>query len=139
MRAENAGEWYHGSPVRLTYLRVGSTITQDRGLARVFSHKPSLVVQEVNDRGESAIKHDGKETGFLYRVAEPVMEGDVRPHPETTMMPGQEWLVNRELRVELIGPTEPLPEEALSEDEIASLRRKLADRRADGGLSQGKP
>jgi len=32
--------WYHGSPLKLDVLRAGSTMTQWRDLARVFSHKP---------------------------------------------------------------------------------------------------
>jgi hypothetical protein len=40
LKAENADidyqkAWYHGSPVVLRYLMVGSTITQDKDLTRV--------------------------------------------------------------------------------------------------------
>ena len=35
--------WYHGSPLELALLRPGSTVTQDRRLAEVFSHKPAVV------------------------------------------------------------------------------------------------
>jgi hypothetical protein len=57
--------WYHGSPKVLDVLRAGSIITQDRELARVFSHKPTLV--SVDDAGEMRqIKHNGTEAGFLY-------------------------------------------------------------------------
>ena len=34
------GLWYHGSPMLLSELRAGSTITQWRALAEAFSHKP---------------------------------------------------------------------------------------------------
>jgi hypothetical protein len=115
------GEWYHGSPIRLSTLNVGSTITQDQDLARVFSHKPSLVSQGY-ERDERHIKHSGDAPGYLYRVAEPLAPSDVRPHPTTTMGPGQEWLTNRELRVELIGPTEVRADERLTATEIEELR-----------------
>jgi len=112
--------WYHGSPFKINTLRKGSTITQDRDLARVFSHKPTLV--SISDDG--AIQHDGKEPGLLYRVAEEVKPGDVRPHPRSSMEPGKEWLTNRELRVALIGPTDVAPAEKLTEAEIADFRTK---------------
>jgi hypothetical protein len=69
--------WYHGSPYELTSLRAGSTITQDRHLAEVFSHKPAIVC--INDDG--SIKHTGQLPGFLYRVAEPVAPEDAYAHP----------------------------------------------------------
>ena len=34
--------WYHGSQQELTLLRVGSSITQDREIARIFSHRPTI-------------------------------------------------------------------------------------------------
>ncbi|GLV54119.1 hypothetical protein KDH_09680 [Dictyobacter sp. S3.2.2.5] len=33
--------WYHGSQQELTTLRIGSSITQEKAIARVFSHRPS--------------------------------------------------------------------------------------------------
>lgn len=109
--------WYHGSPSELTILRVGSTVTQDRELARIFSHKPTIV--SISDDGR--IKHNGTRPGFLYRIAEEVSLDDIRPHPRSTMRAGVEWLTNRELRVELIGPTEVLPAEQLTEAEVLAL------------------
>ncbi len=116
--------WYHGSPVRLTSLRAGSTITHDRDLARIFSHKPSVVVQEVNASGERTIKHTGTQAGYLYRIAEEVRPGDVYPHPQTTMEPGQEWLTTRALHVELIAPTEVVTDELLTVAEIDELQHR---------------
>ena len=59
-----APTWFHGSPLALTVLRKGSTITQDRRLAEVFSHKPAFV--SVDDDG--TIKHDGTLQAFaLFR------------------------------------------------------------------------
>ena len=113
--------WYHGSPLRLTVLLKGSTITQDRHLAEVFSHKPEIV--SVDDEG--AIKHNGTQSGYLYRIAERVGTEDVRPHHTSSMAPGKEWLTGRELRLELIGPTVPQDEEQVSKEELAVLQRLL--------------
>jgi hypothetical protein len=37
------------------------------------------------------------------------------------MQPGKEWLTNWELKVVLIGPTQILEEERLTDDEVARL------------------
>jgi hypothetical protein len=118
--------WYHGSGLPLSTIREGSTITQDRDLARIFSHKPEWVVWFDNDTGERRIKHSGRQQGFLYRIAEEIGLSDVYPHPRTVMEPGQEWLTSRELRVELIGPTEVISEEILTPSEIAELQQRRA-------------
>ena len=47
--------WYHGSQQELTTLRVGSSITQNRNVAKAFSHSPSLLT--MSERG--TVKHDG--------------------------------------------------------------------------------
>ena len=94
--------WYHGSPLELTILRKGSTITQDEDLARVFSHKPTLV--SVSDDGK--IEHNGTTPGFLYRISEEIQPNDVKPHPRSSMAEGKEWLINRDLRVTWICPTQ---------------------------------
>ncbi len=120
--------WYHGSPLRLERLGVGSTITQDRDLARVFSHKPSLVLQDSNDLGTRSLKHSGVVPGYLYRVVDDVGPEEVYPHPRTTMEPGQEWLTRRELRVELIEPTAVYEHERLTDQEVAELRQRWLDR-----------
>ena len=111
--------WYHGSPLQLTTLRAGSTITRVRDVARVFSHKPPIV--SIDDDG--TIQHTGTTPGYLYRIDEPLGPDDVYPHPHTTMQPGLEWLTRRELRLTLIGPTEVRKEELLSEKQIAELQR----------------
>ena len=115
--------WYHGSPLALMELRVGSTITQVRDLARVFSHKPSLVFQ--NDDG--AIRHNGIAAGYLYRVAEPVTPEDLTPVPGSTMGPGQEWLILRPVRLLLLERTAPDPAELLTAEEEANDRRRASD------------
>jgi hypothetical protein len=113
--------WYHGSPHELTLLRAGSTITRDRELARVFSHKPPIV--SMADDG--TLRHTGTRSGYLYRIDEPVAPEDVTPHPNSSMPPGAEWLTRRALRLALIGPTEVRDEEWLSKEEVAELRRKM--------------
>ena len=117
--------WYHGSPRVLDVLLTGSTITQWRDLARVFSHKPP-VVSITDDR---QIQHNGARPGYLYEIAEPVLPDDVEPHPRTTMGPGDEWLTRRELRLRLIGGTAVRPAEHLTDDDLDALRRAHA---ADG-------
>ena len=120
--------WYHGSPFELTTLRVGSTITQRRDLARIFSHKPMIV--SIDDEGH--IKHNGALPSYLYIIDEAVAPEDVEAHPRTVMGPGDEWLTHRELRVRLLGMVEPRPEELLTEAELEDLRRHIAARRPDG-------
>ena len=112
--------WYHGSPFEIALLKKGSTITQDRDLARIFSHKPTLVSMDEEER----IKHDGKKPGLLYRIAEKVSPADVRPHPHSTMEPGVEWLATRPLRLGLVCPTQVTEKEQLTEQEIAELMGK---------------
>ena len=112
--------WYHGSPLKLEVLQTGSTITQWRDLARVFSHKPPIV--SISDEG--LIQHNGTMSGYLYEIDEPITEGDVIPHPRTTMGPGDEWLIQRELRVRLIGTTEVREEEWLSPEALEELRKR---------------
>ena len=110
--------WYHGSPLQLTVLRAESTITRDRDLARVFSHKPPLV--SISDDG--TLRRTGTRPGYLYRVDEPLGPEDVTPHPRTTMPDGLEWLTRRELSLTLIGPTEVRTEELLTEEQVAELQ-----------------
>jgi hypothetical protein len=100
-------------------LREGSTITQDRHLATVFSHKPTIVSME----DDGTLRHNGTKPGFLYRIAEPVTAEDVTPHPRTSMKPGDEWLTHRPLRLTLLETTQPLAEERLTDEDIAALRR----------------
>jgi hypothetical protein len=111
--------WYHGSPLKLEVLRAGSTITQWRDLARVFSHKPAVV--SISD--DRRIQHNGSRPGYLYEIAEPLAAEDVTPHPRTTMGPGDEWLTQRELRLRLVGETTVRTEEFLSDEVIALLQR----------------
>jgi hypothetical protein len=113
--------WYHGSPLKLTTLRKGSTITQKRELARIFSHKPTLV--SVSDNGQ--IKHNGMVPGYLYIIVDKVQPNDVVPHPHTTMQAGDEWLTTRELHLQLLCASELVPSEQLTDDEYAALQERL--------------
>lgn len=132
MKDWNPGNpWFHGSPLELKVLRRGSTITQDRDLARIFSHKPTIV--SISGR---SIKHDGKIPGFLYQIAEHLQPADIYPHPRSSMEEGKEWLTKRELRVVLIGPTQIVEQEKLTEREAARLR-ELA-RPKENALSRHK-
>ncbi len=116
--------WYHGSVLSLTVLREGSSITQNPKLAEAFSHKPTLV--SISDEG--GIKHNGTAPGFIYRIAEDIEPGDIRPHPASTMDEADEWLSNRELRLDLIGPVELSDAERLTGEEIAELRERMRTR-----------
>jgi hypothetical protein len=119
--------WYHGSPLELTTLLTGSTITQRRDLARIFSHKPMIVSFEDDGR----IKHNGTQPGYLYIIDEEISPEDVEAHPRTTMGPGDEWLTHRELRLRLLGMVEPRPEELFTAEELEDLHRRIAARRSN--------
>ncbi len=112
--------WYHGSPRKLTVLRGSSSISQNRNVARVFSHRPSLI--SMSDDG--SIKHNGTRAGYLYVVVEEIRPEDVDPHPHPANIGHWEWLTKRELHVELIERTEVRKKERLTNKEIAELKRK---------------
>ena len=116
--------WYHGSQQKLTTLRVGSSITQNRNVAKAFSHRPSLLTQ--SERG--TVKHDGVTPGYLYIVADEIGPNDVRPHPHPVNATRWEWLTNRALKLELIEQTIVTDKERLTGQEIAEIRRKQEER-----------
>jgi hypothetical protein len=128
MESDKSQAWYHGSPYEMVILRAGSTITQKRELARIFAHKPTIV--SVSDEGQ--IKHNGSRQGYLYIIEDEIKPDDVTPHPRTTMSPGDEWLTNRELRLRLLGPVSIVPDEQLSDEEIADLMAHVDERRKRG-------
>ncbi len=113
--------WYHGSPYELTIIRAESTITQDKDLARAFSHKPGLV--SIAD--DEKIKHNGTRPGFLYAISERIQADDVAPHPRSAMEYGKEWLTKRALSVILIGPTRIEEAERLTEEELEVLKQRM--------------
>ena len=118
-----SGTWYHGSQQELTRLRAGSSITQSRSVAKVFSHRPSLL-----SMSDESLKHDGVTPGSLYVVAEEISADDVHPHPHPVNASRWEWLTRRELRLKLIERTTVTEGESLTDDEIAELRRKQQER-----------
>lgn len=119
------GTWYHGSQRRLTRLRAKSSITQNRDVAKAFSHRPPLVSMSQSEEGkEWRVRHNGATPGYLYVVAEEIGDGDVRPHPHPANASRWEWLTSRDLELRLIEETQVTDEERLSDKEIAELRRK---------------
>ena len=116
--------WYHGSQQELTTLRIGSSITQNRNVAKAFSHKPSLLTQSEG----GTVKHDGVTPGYLYIVADKIGPEDVRPHPHPVNVTRWEWLTNRELKLELIEQTIVTDEERLTDQEIAEMKQKQKER-----------
>ena len=121
--------WYYGSPLRITVIKAGSTITQDRSLARIFSHGPTFVSM---DEGE-IVKHNGKEEGFLYLVADKVGSDNLIPHPEPSLEGGKEWLTIQPIKIHLIGPTKIVRGEVLSEIEISMLMNILEGQKRQEG------
>ena len=103
--------WYHGSQQELTTLRVGSSITQNRNVAKAFSHRPALLTQSEG----GTVKHDGATPGYLYTVADEIGPDDVRPHPHPVNATRWEWLTNRELKLELIKQTIVTDKERLTD------------------------
>ena len=116
--------WYHGSQQELTKLRIGSSITQNRNVAKAFSHRPSLLTQSEG----GTVKHDGVTPGYLYTVADEIGPDDVRPHPHPVNLTRWEWLTNRELKLELIEQTVVTDAERLTDQEIAEIKRKQEEK-----------
>lgn len=114
--------WYHGSPLKLSTLHTGSTITQKRELARIFSHKPTLV--SVLDDGQ--IRHNGTTPGYLYTIIDEIQPKDVIPHPQTKMSEGDEWLTTCELHLQLLCTTDLVAAEQLTDDDYAMLQKILS-------------
>lgn len=117
--------WFHGSPLELTELSPGSTITQHRQLARVFSFKPTLV--SIDDGG--SVKHNGRGEGFGYGISEAVCTEDIEPHPGSVMAVGKEWLTRRSLELALVERVRVCPQEQLARSEMAFLRVRVIMRR----------
>ena len=116
--------WYHGSQQELTTLRVGSSITQDKTVAKAFSHRPSLLTMSEG----GTVKHDGVTSGYLYTVADEIGPDDVHPHPHPVNATRWEWLTNRELKLKLIEQTIVTDKERLTDQEITEMKRKQEER-----------
>ena len=127
------GTWYHGSQQRLTKLRAGSSITQNRDVAKAFSHRPSLMSMTQPEEGEEwRVRHNGTTPGYLYAVTEEIGDSDVRPHPHPVNASRWEWLTNRDLELRFIEETHVTDGEKLTDKETAEIERKQEER---GGLS----
>ena len=125
--------WFHGSQQKLTLLRAGSSITQNRDVAKAFSHRPSKVAMSYGGDGEPEIhdwkvRHDGVTPGFLYVVSDEIASDDVRPHPHPANASRFEWLTKGELRLELIEETVVTDSERMTDEEIAALERKQREK-----------
>lgn len=112
--------WYHGSQQELTILQVGSSITRDRDIARIFSHRPGIT--SVEDDG--IYRHNGTVPGYLHIVDEPITADDVEPHPHPVNAGKWEWLTKREIKVRLIEQPALRAEELLTEEDIAALQER---------------
>ena len=125
--------WYHGSQQRLNTLRVGSSITQNKDVAKTFSHRPSIVTMSDGGEGEShadvwKVRHNGVEPGYLDVVVDETEPDDVRPHPHPVNVARWEWLTNRDLRLQLIKETAVSDREKLPDIEVAAVRRKQREK-----------
>ena len=114
--------WYHGSQQPLTVLRTGSSISQNRTIARFFSHRP-VILSQYDD---GAIKHNGTTPGFLFMIDEEISAEDVYPHPHPVNANHWEWLTTRELKLRLLEETVVQEEEFLTDEQIADLQRRQA-------------
>lgn len=112
--------WYHGSQEKLARLCVGSSITQNRDIAQAFSHRPSV----LSISNDGTIKHNGTVPGYLCIVSEEVEAGAVYVHPHLANVNRWEWLTKRELRLELVEPTQVREKEKLTEKDVIRLRHK---------------
>jgi hypothetical protein len=114
---ESDKPWYHGSPQKLTKLRTGSTVTQQFEIARIFSHKPAVVIGNG-----MKWRHTGPFTkGFVYRLLGSVSENDIEAVPNSTMSPGDEWNTKRVYELELIAETTIDPNELLTKHELKEM------------------
>lgn len=99
MEIKPNGIWYHGSNMIFSELKEGSTITQWKELAEAFSHQPTQLSYDDNDK----IEHNGLQKGYLYIIDESIEVGvDICQHPRTAMDKNVEFLTNRPLKVKLI-------------------------------------
>lgn len=100
-------EWFHGSPLRLERLRVGSTVTPVRAYAMAMSHKPKrLEVGLTEDSGTGVRRivftHDGEQDGLLYRVVVTDPGSELEQHPGSKGALGEEMLTTAELPLEFL-------------------------------------
>lgn len=122
-RDDIAQPWYHGSDQVLTSLRAGSSITQNRDLARVFSQRPSLLSQSDDGR----LQHNGELPGYLYLIDEALTEEDIHPHPHPVNVGRWEWLTKREVLVRLLEPTKVRDAELFTAAQVAAIHQRQVE------------
>lgn len=89
-------DWWCGSREPISVLPAGSIVTRIRTLAEVLSLAPEHVTVNI----DSTLTHDGRHSGYLYRIAEPLNACDV--FEENSSMPlTYEFRTTRDLKVEL--------------------------------------
>ena len=108
------GPWYHGSPFELTMLSKGSVVTPFEEVAKAFSHKPPMVSMSDD---YSIVKHNGKLPGFLYLLTD-AAPGDVLEMPGTD---STHWVIQRDLRVELLAELPVSDPPLLTEEETVEM------------------
>ena len=94
--------WYHGSPLALTVLKKGSSITKNKNLAIAFSHKPTLLSVDLNGN----IEHNGELSGYLYTIDEGLSSQDIYVHEACQNNDNWEWITTRDLKLKLVCKTE---------------------------------
>lgn len=109
--------WYHGAQEVLTTLRTGSSITQNRDIARIFAHRSTIM--SIEDDG--SIKHNGTAPDCLHLVDEPLTADDVEPHPHPINASRWEWLIKRAVKVRLIEQPALRGAELLTTADLAAL------------------
>ena len=62
--------------------------------------------------------------GYLYVVAEELGPDDLVRHPHPSNVGDWEWIVTREVPLRLEEKTVPLETEALTDEEIAAIRKR---------------
>ncbi|MCC7409938.1 MAG: hypothetical protein IT442_17865 [Phycisphaeraceae bacterium] len=107
LRVDPPARWFHGSDQVLDHLRAGSAVTPVLELARAFAHRPRNVSLQVHENSGQNLRrieivHDGQKNGYLYEVQVSDAATDLRPHPESTLAPGEEMLTTHELSVTLL-------------------------------------
>lgn len=94
----------------LTLLRIGSSVTPFREIAKAYSHKPGHLELSVLEDTEKnvfhvEVTHDGTVPGFLYEVM--ISNQDELRKPDENLGPlGEEMITTQEMALRLIGETE---------------------------------
>jgi len=95
---KNSRTWYHGSPLEIDFLKIGSSITKNKNLAMAFSYKPTQL--SVDNNGN--ITHNGTKKGILYRITEEIGLNDIEKHSACSTEDPWEYITKRELKIEKI-------------------------------------